>query len=208
MKKFLVVLALLGTFFSAQAEIVTVPIPGAPGLSVTVGTGVNALPLRDVRGVAGATNVTMGDDEVRNVPLGFNFPYWGQTFTNSWMSSNGFVAFQPALNNGCCSGVDLSQTTNSAYNYSIYGVHSDLYAAPGVGSNWYLRETNAMTYGWYNVSQCCGPQGGNSFEIKINSAGAIETRIAGAAVSWNAVTSGMSGDLSKGEYYQYYHGQG
>ena len=208
MKKFLVALFLLGTSLFANADIVTVPIPGAPGLSVTVGTGVNALPLADIRTNPAATNVTMGDDEVRNIPLGFNFPFWGRTFNNSWMSSNGFVAFQPDLGNGCCSGVDLRNTTNSAYNYTIFGVHSDLYAHPGVGSNWYLRETNTMTYGWYNVSQCCDANGGNSFEIKINSAGAVDTRIAGALVNWNTVTSGMSGDLSKGEYYQAYHGQG
>ncbi len=208
MKKFLVALVLLGTSFFSNAEIVTLPIPGAPGLSVTVGTGINAIPLTDIRTNPSATNVTMGDDEVRNVPLGFNFPFWGQTFNDSWMSSNGFVAFQPSLGNGCCSGVDLTNTTHSAFNYTIFGVHSDLYAHPGVGSNWYLRETNAMTYGWYNVSQCCNANGGNSFEIKINSAGVVDTRIAGAMVQWNSVTSGMSGDLSRGEYFQYYHGQG
>ncbi len=208
MKKFLVALVLLGTSLLCNAEIVTVPIPGAPGLSVTVGTGANALPLRDVRNISGATNITMGDDEVRSVPLGFDFPYWNQTFNQSWMSSNGFVAFQPSLGNGCCSGVDLRNTTHSAYNYTIFGVHSDLYAHPGVGSNWYLRETNTMTYGWYNVSQCCDANGGNSFEIKINSAGAVDTRIAGALVNWNTVTSGMTGNLANGEYYQYYHGQG
>ncbi len=208
MKKFLVALVLLGTSLFSNAEIVTLPIPGAPGLSITVGTGVNALPLRDVRNITGATNVTMGDDEVRQIPLGFDFPFWGRTFNESWMSSNGFVAFQPNLGNGCCSGVDLTSTINSAYNYTIFGVHSDLYAHPGVGSNWYLRETNTMTYGWYNVSQCCDANGGNSFEIKINSSGVVDTRIAGAMVNWNAVTSGMSGDLSRGEYFQAYHGQG
>ncbi len=208
MKKFLVALFLLGTSFLSNAEIVTLPIPGAPGLSITAGTGVNALPLTDIRTNPAATNITMGDDEVRNVPLGFNFPFWGQTFTNSWMSSNGFVAFQPSLGHGCCSGADLTRTTSSAYNYTIYGLHSDLYAHPGVGSNWYLRETNSMTYGWYNVSQCCNANGGNSLEIKINSAGVVDTRIAGALVQWNAVTSGMTGDLSRGEYFQAYHGQG
>jgi hypothetical protein len=208
MKKFLVALFLLGTSLFSNAEIVTLPIPGAPGLSITAGTGVNALPLTDIRTNPAATNVTMGDDEVRNIPLGFNFPFWGQSFNNSWMSSNGFVAFQPSLGHGCCSGVNLTTETNPAYNYTIFGVHSDLYAHPGTGSNWYLRETNSMTYGWYNVSQCCNADGGNSFEIKINSAGVVDTRIAGAFVQWNATTSGMTGDLSRGEYFQAYHGQG
>ena len=90
---------------------------------------------------------------------------------------------------------------------SDLGVHTDLYSWNG-RNQFYLREPNAMTYGWYNVSQCCSSQGGNNFEIKITSSGTVDTRIAGALVNWNAVTSGMSGDLSKGEYYQYYHGQG
>lgn len=212
MKKLLVALVLLGTSLFAKSEIVTVPIPGAPGLSVTVGTGVNALPLADIRSNPNATNITMGDDQTTNVPLGFNFPYFGRTFSNSWMSSNGFVTFQDpyvsGLWDGCCGGVNLTTTRDPRYNYTIFGVHSDLYAAPGVGSNWYLRETNAMTYGWYNVSQCCSSQGGNSFEIKVNSAGVVDTRIAGAMVNWNTVTSGMTGDLSQGQYYQFYHGQG
>jgi hypothetical protein len=75
-------------------------------------------------------------------------------------------------------------------------------------NQYYLREGNSMTYGWYDLSQCCSSQGGNSFEIKINSSGLIDTRIAGAMVSHNPVTSGFAGNLANGEYYQHYHGQG
>lgn len=210
MKKFLVALALLGTFITANADIVTVPIPGAPGLSVTVGTGVNALPLQNIHNNPNAVNITTWDDAYTEVPLGFNFPFFGRTFDRSWAMTNGMVTFQdPATTIGgaCCSGVDLSRTTDTRWNYSIFGLHTDLYSWNGQ-NQYYLRGTNEMTYGWYNISQCCSSQGGNSFEIKINSAGVVDTRIAGAMVQWNAVTSGMSGDLSKGEYFQYYHGQG
>ena len=195
----------------AYSQIVTIPIPGAPGLSMTVGTGVNALPLQDIRNNPNAVNITTSDDWYTQVPLGFTFPMFGQNFTTSWAATNGFVTFQnpqtSGLWGGCCSGVDLRNTTNPAYNYTIYGLHTDLYSWNGQ-NQYYLRGNNEMTYGWYNVSQCCSSQGGNSFEIKINSSGLIDTRIAGAMVSWNAVTSGFAGDLSKGEYYQYYHGQG
>ncbi len=211
MKKFLVVLALLGTIFTAQADIVTVPIPGAPGLSVTVGTGVNALPLQNIQNNPNAVNITQGDDSWTNVPLGFDFPMYGQRFNNSWAMTNGMVTFKDPTVSGiygaCCSGIDLRNTTDTRWNYSIFGVHSDLYSS-GANNQYYLRGNNSMTYGWYNVSQCCDSSGGNSFEIKINSSGVIDTRIAGAMVQWNTVTSGFSGDLSKGEYYQYYHGQG
>ena len=195
----------------AKAQIVTIPIPGAPGLSVTVGTGVNALPLQDIRTNPGAVNITTSDDWYTQVPLGFTFPMFGQNFTTSWAATNGFVTFRDpqisGLGGGCCSGVDLRNTTDPRYNYTIYGLHTDLYSWNGQ-NQYYLREGNSMTYGWYDLSQCCSSQGGNSFEIKINSSGLIDTRIAGAMVSYNAVTSGFAGDLSKGEYYQHYHGQG
>lgn len=211
MKNLLVGLFLLGTLFSVNAEIVTVPIPGAPGLSVTVGTGVNALPLTNIRTNPNAVNITMGDDSWTNVPLGFDFPMYGQKFNNSWAMTNGMVTFKDPTVSGiwgaCCSGINLAQTTDTRWNYSIFAVHTDLYSWNGQ-NQYYLRGTNEMTYGWYNLSQCCNSNGGNSFEIKINSQGLIDTRIAGAMVQWNAVTSGFSGDLSKGEYYQYYHGQG
>lgn len=211
MKKFLLSVFLLVTVMVSQAEIVTVPIPGAPGLSVTVGTGANALPLQNIQNNPNATNITTWDDNYTNVPLGFDFPMFGQKFNNSWAMTNGMVTFKdPAISGiygACCQGVDLTRTTDTRWNYSIFGVHTDLYSWNGQ-NQWYLRGNNEMTYGWYNISQCCGSQGGNSFEIKINSQGVIDTRIAGAMVQWNAVTSGFSGDLSKGEYYQYYHGQG
>ena len=207
----IMVLALVAFKPRAKAQIVTIPIPGAPGLSVTVGTGVNALPLQDIRTNPNAVNITTSDDWYTQVPLGFTFPMYGQNFTNSWAATNGFVTFQDpqasGLWGGCCSGVDLRNTTDPRYNYTIFGLHTDLYSWNGQ-NQYYLREGNSMTYGWYDLSQCCSSQGGNSFEIKINSSGLIDTRIAGAMVSYNAVTSGFAGDLSKGEYYQHYHGQG
>ena len=199
------------SFSYSNAQIVTVPIPGAPGLTITVGTGVNALPLQNIQNNPNAVNITQGDDSWTNVPLGFDFPMYGRTFNNSWAMTNGMVTFQDPTVSGiwgaCCSGINLSQTTDTRWNYSIFALHTDLYSWNS-NSQYYLRGTNEMTYGWYNLSQCCSSQGGNSFEVKINSSGLIDTRIAGALVGWNAVTSGFSGDLSKGEYYQHYHGQG
>jgi|GEM_PF-5478094 len=190
--------------------LVSVPIPGGAGLSVTVGTGSAALPLQDIKNNPNAVNISTWDDWYNEVPLGFTFPFYGQNFNNSWAMTNGLVTFQNPATSGlygaCCEGVDLRTTRDSRYNYTIYGLHTDLYS--WTNNQYYLRGTNEMTYGWYNSSQCCSSAGGNSFEIKINSSGLIDTRIAGAMVSWNRVTSGMAGDLSKGEYFQAYHGQG
>jgi hypothetical protein len=212
MKHLLVSLLLLVSAVSTRAELVTIQIPGAPpGLSITVGTGANALPLQDIRTNPNAVNITTHDDSYNNVPLGFDFPFFGRVFNNSWAMTNGLVTFQDPAQSGlggaCCSGVDLRTTTDPRYNYTIYGMHTDLYSWNGQ-NQYYLREGNSMTYGWYGVSQCCSSNGGNSFEIKINSAGLVDTRIAGARVEYNAVTSGMAGNLANGEYFQAYHGQG
>ena len=52
MKKLIAALLLVVSAF-ASAEIVTVPIPGAPGLNVTVGTGANAVaPLQALHGAS------------------------------------------------------------------------------------------------------------------------------------------------------------
>jgi len=192
-------------------NLVSIPIPGGSGLSVTVGTGSAALPLQEIKNNPNAVNITTHDDSFNNVPLGFDFPLYGRVFNNSWAMTNGLVTFQDpntsGLGGACCEGVDLRRTTDRRYNYTIYGLHTDLYSWNGQ-NQYYLRGTNEMTYGWYGISQCCGSSGGNSFEIKINSAGLVDTRIAGALISGNRVTSGMAGDLSKGEYYQFYHGSG
>ena len=191
--------------------LVSVPIPGGSGLSVTVGTGSAALPLQEIKNNPNAVNITTWDDSYNNVPLGFDFPFYGRVFNNSWAMTNGLVTFvdpnQSGLGGACCEGVDLRTTRDSRYNYTIYGMHTDLYSWNGQ-NQYYLRGTNEMTYGWYGISQCCGSQGGNSFEIKINSSGLVDTRIAGAMISGNRVTSGMAGDLSKGEFFQAYHGSG
>jgi hypothetical protein len=190
--------------------LVSVPIPGGSGLSVTVGTGSAAIPLQDIRNNPNAVNISTWDDWYNEVPLGFTFPFYGQNFTTSWAMTNGLVTFQnpstSGLGGACCEGIDLRTTRDPRYNYTIYGLHTDLYS--WTDNQYYLRGTNEMTYGWYNSSQCCSSQGGNSFEIKINSSGLVDTRIAGAMISWNRVTSGMAGDLTKGEYFQSYHGQG
>jgi hypothetical protein len=189
----------------------SIPIPGGSGLSVTVGTGSAALPLQEIKNNPNAVNITTWDDSYNHVPLGFDFPFYGRLFSESWAMTNGLVTFQDpqisGLGGACCEGIDLRTTTDPRYNYTIYGMHTDLYSWNGQ-NQYYLRGTNEMTYGWYNNSQCCSSQGGNSFEIKINSAGLVDTRIAGAMVSGNRVTSGMAGDLSKGEFFQHYHGSG
>ncbi len=51
------------------------------------------------------TPITLGDDQVSPlIPLGFTFNFYGTDYTNLYVSSNGFLSFTDASDNGCCTG--------------------------------------------------------------------------------------------------------
>jgi len=191
----------------SSAQLVSVPIPGS-GLYINVMA--NPQPLQYLNANPSATNVTMGDDSVVNVPLPFTFPFYGQNFTNSWMYSNGAVNFKSGSAPGgfCCSGQPLTTSLNSGYNYSILPLWTDLIASSSDSSHYKLGTSDSMTYGWYNINQY-GTNNKSSFEVKIDSTGAVDMRTSGMFVSSSAaVTVGTVGDASKGEFTQLYYGQG
>jgi gliding motility-associated-like protein len=63
--------------------------------------------------VADYTLLSLNDDQVSaSLNLGFNFTYFGTTFTQFKISSNGFITLGTANNNsGCCSGQTIPSTT-------------------------------------------------------------------------------------------------
>jgi hypothetical protein len=202
--KSLVVL-LLGCLLSvsvAQSQVVTIPIPGSP-LSLNVMA--NPQPLQEIKNNPAATAYQLWDDGWANVPLGFTFPFFDKTFTNSTMYSNGAVQFGPpvtgfpANNTFCCSGITIDRNTPSAYNYSILMMQDDLYGASGT-NHYSLGTANTMTYGWYGVERLGMPQNKTSFELKIDSTGGIDMRWTGALISYNSPAIGVIGDASKGEF--------
>ena len=195
------------TFYTAcsKAEIVSVPILNGQ-FTVNVMTGSDAYQLQQIKNNPAATSYNIGDDGNVNVPLGFTFPYFGQGFNNSWMYSNGAVSFKSGNgpNGFCCSGSDLSTLRDTNYNHTLFPMWTDMIGTSN--NNFYtLGTTTSMTYGWYGVNQY-GTNNQSSFEVKIDNTGLVDFRFDRAIVTNNTVTIGMTGDLSKGEYYQYYHG--
>jgi len=202
--KSLVVL-LLGYLLSvsvAQAQIVTIPIPGSP-LSLNVMA--NPQPLQNINNNPAATAYQLWDDGWANVPLGFTFPFFDKTFTNSTMYSNGTVQFGPPVtgfpsnNTFCCNGITIDRNTPSAYNYSILMMQTDLYGASG-RNHYSLGNSSSMTYGWYDVERLGVPQNKTSFELKIDNTGNIDMRWTGALITMNTPAIGVIGDASKGEF--------
>lgn len=165
----------------------------------------NPQPLQNINNNPAATQYQLWDDGYANVPLPFNFPFFGKTFNNSTMYSNGAVQFGPpvsgfpANNTFCCSGITIDRNTPSAYNYSILMMQDDLYGSTGA-NHYSLGTSNTMTYGWYNVERLGRPENKTSFELKIDSTGGIDMRWSGALISWSSPAIGIIGDASKGEF--------
>jgi hypothetical protein len=189
----------------SKAEIVSVPILNGQ-FTVNVMTGADAYQLQEIKNNPAAIRRSISDDGNVNVPLDFTFPYFGQNFTNSWMYSNGAVSFKSGNAPGgfCCSGLNLTTERNTGYNYSLLPLQTDLIGT--TNNNFYTLSTKtSMTYGWYGVNEY-GSGNKSSFEVKIDNTGLVDFRFGQALVTNHPVTIGMTGDLSKGEYYTYFNG--
>lgn len=54
-----------------------------------------------------ATPLTLSDDGVASIPIGFSFPFFGTPFTTVTVAANGFLSFSADPGGGCCSGTAL-----------------------------------------------------------------------------------------------------
>ncbi|KAA3621603.1 MAG: HYR domain-containing protein [Flavobacterium sp.] len=81
---------------------------------------------------ATGTNVALGDDAVSgDLPIGFSFDFYGNTYTDFRISSNGFIGFGGLTDNGCCSGEFLPNASASEPSNMICFAWEDL--DPGNG---------------------------------------------------------------------------
>lgn len=108
--------------------------------------------------VAGGTTLSLSDDMVSSaVPIGFNFNFFCNTYSNVYVSSNGFITFNPASGTGCCGGQFLPDANDP--NGVIAAAWDDLYP-PGNGTVSYQtlgtipNRRFVVTYS--NVPFCCG----------------------------------------------------
>jgi hypothetical protein len=132
------------------------------------------------------TPLNLGDDNTQNVALGFEFEYWGQTFTDAWVSSNGFVSFQSGANL-CCDGrpIELAQRN------TIYAYWSDLISF--TGNPYYRRDDGSILFGWYNVQEF-GTNNSSTFEIGLFANGDIQLNYGNLGFNGgHTFTAGLTG---------------
>jgi hypothetical protein len=132
------------------------------------------------------TPLNLGDDNTARVSLGFDFTYWGQTFTDAWVSSNGFVSFESAANL-CCNGEPLDRAQRN----TIYGYWSDLISY--TGNPYYRRDDSSILFGWYGTNEY-GTNNSSTFEIGLFSDGKIQLNYGNLGFSgWRDFTAGITG---------------
>jgi hypothetical protein len=132
------------------------------------------------------TPLNLGDDNTQNVALGFEFEYWGQTFTDAWVSSNGFVSFQSGAHL-CCNG----QPIEMAQRNTIYAYWSDLISF--TGNPYYRRDDGSILFGWYGVNEY-GTNNNSTFEIGLFADGKIQLNYGNLGFSGgHTFTAGITG---------------
>jgi hypothetical protein len=143
------------------------------------------------------TPLNLGDDNTRNVALGFEFEYWGQTFTDAWVSSNGFVSFQSGAHL-CCDG----QPIELAQRNTIYGYWSDLISY--TGNPYYRRDNGSILFGWYGVNEY-GTNNSSTFEIGLFADGKIQLNYGNLGFNGgHTFTAGITGPTADANISLFY----
>ncbi len=109
------------------------------------------------RSTAGGGSLSLSDDQVSGaIPIGFNFDFYGNTYTNLYVSSNGFITFNSGSGSGCCAGQLLPNASDP--NNLIAPAWDDLYA-PGGGTITYLSSgpvgSRTMVVSYSGINYCC-----------------------------------------------------
>lgn len=143
------------------------------------------------------TAIDGGDDSTRLVNLGFPFQYYGQTFTQAWVSTNGFVSFY-GPSNLCCDGVPIDRAQRN----TIYGYWTDLISE---NNPYYRTDGNISLFGWYNTNEY-GTPNRVTFEIGLFPDGKIQFNYGSLANTHHTITAGITGPNSV-DNVSLFHGQ-
>jgi len=156
----------------------------------------------------------IADDGWVEIPLDFTFPFYGNSYVTSFMFSNGVVGFLDPLDvpgtgyihDGlCCSGQDFSSgATGVRFHYTIMPWHTDLIDT-GIGRFYTQGDETYQKYMWKDLSEYYDRNTSNTFDLTIYPMGNIEVNYEQVHIKNHGVTVGVVGDLSAGEYEQWFY---
>lgn len=146
---------------------------------------------------ATATPLRLGDDATAKVKLGFEFTYWGQTFTEAWISSNGFVSFGTSANL-CCNGMPIENAPRN----TIYGFWTDLVSYSG--NPYYTLGNGSILFGWYGTQEY-GTQNSYTFEIGLKDDNSIQFNFGALpSLMYHRATVGITGPNAEDNLQLFY----
>ncbi|MGZ8524519.1 MAG: T9SS type A sorting domain-containing protein [Chitinophagaceae bacterium] len=142
-----------------------------------------------------------GDDNIAAVALPFNFKFYGATYSNLYISTNGFVSFDGGAGHGCCDGYILPNSASVSY---IALAHTDLYVpstTPGTDGSVYYGVTGSapnqvFVVHYQSAYQCCGSTPVATGEIQLFET-TNEVKIVTTGI--NAPSSNTTMGLAKGD---------
>jgi hypothetical protein len=121
------------------------------------------------------TSPVSGDDAVSAaVAIGFPFPFFGNTFNNVFISTNGFITFDSGTGDGCCAGQVMPDA--AAANNVIALAWEDLNAAAGQITTFNLTNPNRFVVQYNNVPRF-GNTGVVNGQIILYADGTVELQI-------------------------------
>ena len=129
------------------------------------------------------------------------------------MFSNGVVGFLDPLDVAgsgivydglCCDGQNLSSFTGVRFNYTIMPWNTDLIDI-GVGRFYTQGDSTFQKYMWEDLSEYYLPNTRNTFDLTIYPMGNIAVNYEEVQINNHAITVGVVGDLSAGEYEQWFY---
>jgi hypothetical protein len=112
---------------------------------------------------ADSTVLSLGDDDVQKIALPFDFRFYSTTYSDLWVSSNGFVSFAKGYENWANDCLPDTSVPDNA----IYAFWDDLRPADGGGGGTiYAKQVDSETFviEWHEVSHY-GSSDQETFEI-------------------------------------------
>jgi hypothetical protein len=104
----------------------------------------------------------------------------------------------------CCDGPDLTSFTGVRFNYTIMPWSTDLIDT-GIGRFYTQGDSTYQKYMWKDLSEYYDVNTKNTFDLTIFPLGNIEVNYETIHIKNHGVTVGVVGDLSAGEYEQWFY---
>jgi len=135
------------------------------------------------------------------IDLSFNFTFYGSTFTQARMATNGCLHFG---NNGSYCNDYTPDPINGQHTYTIYPFWTDLIRDNNSRmKSW--GDSGKMIFGWYDMREYNRSNTDNSFEIILWNNNSFDIRYGALEIINHDVLIGEVGSKKEDSYTYYYH---